>query len=75
MKKADWFIAIVFIAIGLVCMTISATSFMERPPAFFLRTLLTICVWIGFPSFILGSAYYVIQSMLNPKSKNNHNRN
>lgn len=69
MKKSDWLIAIVLMGLGILCMTISATSFLERPSASFLRTLLTICLWVGLPLFILGSGYYVIRSKLNRKSR------
>lgn len=74
MKKSDWLIALFLMGLGLMCMTISATSFMERPSASFLKTLLTICLWIGLPLFLLGSGYYLIQSKLNRRFKHHQTK-
>lgn len=60
MRKMDWIVAISFMGLGIMCMTVAAISFLEHPSVYFFRTLITICLWLGIPFIILGSSYYLL---------------
>ncbi|WP_336788507.1 hypothetical protein [Paenibacillus sp. MMO-177] len=62
MKRLDWFIAISLVAIGLSCLTMSATSIM-RPDSFhvYLSMLMGICLWTGIPILIAGIVYMIFK--------------
>lgn len=57
MKKGDWIFALFMMVMGLCCLTVSATSFLERPSDAYARTLLTLCLWVGVPLLLLWFIY------------------
>lgn len=60
MRKGDWLFALLMMAFGLVCLTVSATSLLERPFDSYVRTLLTLCLWVGVPLLLLVVIYLLI---------------
>jgi hypothetical protein len=60
MRWTEWVIAIALVAIGLSCLTVSATSMLSpdsiRP---YLHTFIQICLWAGIP-VLLAVFFYLI---------------
>ncbi|MEK8130571.1 hypothetical protein WMW72_21935 [Paenibacillus filicis] len=63
MKWMDWLVAFVLVAIGICCLTMSATS-MLHPGSFqsYMAAFLQICMWIGIPALIGGTLYLILKS-------------
>lgn len=57
MKKADWFIALIIIVLGLACLSISATSFGNLSLAQFSRQLGSFCIIIILSIVVTGWVY------------------
>ncbi|MEX2462384.1 MAG: hypothetical protein WD469_13975 [Paenibacillaceae bacterium] len=58
MKKIDWFIASTFIAMGLICLSISATSFLQKNTFMtYFHSMSRICLWVGVPFFLIVVIY------------------
>ncbi|RKQ18305.1 hypothetical protein D8M05_02590 [Oceanobacillus bengalensis] len=60
MKKIEWFLAVILIVIGLVCLTICATMWGSGSIRYYVTTFMHICFWIGFPGLVIGALYVII---------------
>lgn len=60
MKWIEWLVISSLVAIGLVCLTFSATALLDthsiQP---YLHMLVQICLWTGFPVLIVGLVYLI----------------
>ncbi|MFA7746158.1 hypothetical protein [Salinicoccus roseus] len=61
MKKIEWLIVVLLIAIGIMCLTASGTMMWGTGSIeSYLKTFLEICLWMGLPILIIGIVYFVI---------------
>ncbi|SEB05562.1 hypothetical protein SAMN05421743_11472 [Thalassobacillus cyri] len=62
MKKIEWFIILLLIGTGLMCLTLSATTMWaaESSGEAYLKTFLQLCLWMGIPLVIVGFVYFVL---------------
>ncbi|SDJ12350.1 hypothetical protein [Alteribacillus bidgolensis] len=62
MKGMDWVIAVSLMAIGLSCLTMSA-SWLFNPDTLkeYLDTFLVICLFAGIPAFLGGLLYWIFK--------------
>lgn len=62
MKWIEWVIAISLVAIGISCLTMSATSMMNPAAVHpYIYNLLRICMWIGIPALFAGVIYLLLK--------------
>jgi len=58
MKKSDWVLAMLFIFIGLSCLTMSAASSIRfHSIQSYANVCLQICLWGGFPLIVAAVVY------------------
>lgn len=70
MKKAEWLMAILFIGMGLTCMTISAVSFQNTPliPISGVIKIVVCLLFIVLLTFCLVRFYKIRKKRLNKKT-------
>lgn len=61
MKKIDWFIPLFFMAIGLICLTISASYYQTDALTSGLSMIRTSCIWIAIIGIIIYFIYRFIR--------------
>ncbi|MDR6224040.1 hypothetical protein JOE21_000028 [Desmospora profundinema] len=60
MKWIEWLVVLSLVAIGLACLTMSATAFLDTPSIQpYLHMLVRICLWIGLPVLVVGLGYWI----------------
>ncbi|MGZ9585179.1 hypothetical protein [Paenibacillus marinisediminis] len=65
MKKSDWFIALFFITIGLMCLTVSASYYRIDSLASGFGMIRSTCTWMA----IIGVVIYLIYRFLRFKQR------
>ncbi len=61
MKKIEWLIVALLIAMGLMCLTVSGTTMWGTESIeSYLKTFLQLCLWMGLPILITGIIYFII---------------
>jgi len=68
MKKVEWLITLSLVAIGLSCLTMSATV-MLNPNSIraYFHNLISICLWTGIPVLITGIIVLIVKRRGNRK--------
>ncbi|MEA3321484.1 MAG: hypothetical protein U9Q88_15855 [Bacillota bacterium] len=61
MKKIEIILSVVLIAVGLGCLTMSASMMFQHDISVYLETFIKICFWMGLPIFIAGVIYLIIK--------------
>jgi len=60
MKKIEWLIVTLLIVMGLMCLTVSATTMLGTESIEpYLKKFLHLCLWTGLPILIIGIVYLV----------------
>jgi len=59
MKWFEWFIAIVLVGLGLMCLTLSAMPRLHADIMGFIRTMVQLCFWMGLPVLLIGIIYMI----------------
>lgn len=63
MRWGDWLIVLCFVAIGLSCLTMSATWMLDHDSlSEYLHNFLKICLWTGIPALIVALIYVLIKT-------------
>lgn len=61
MKKTEWFIVTLLIVMGLLCLTVSATTVWDTATLqSYVTTFFRLCLWMGLPILLTGIAYFII---------------
>ncbi|WP_232697371.1 hypothetical protein [Brevibacillus daliensis] len=69
MKKTDWLIAVFFIAIGVMCLTISATFYQRGSSINSSSFMGTFCIWILMIGLVIYLIYFAFQIKQNRRKK------
>lgn len=62
MKELDWFIVMFLILVGLICLTMSASTMMDTiSMSSYFKKFVQICLWIGIPILLTELIYRLIK--------------
>ncbi|WP_182914803.1 hypothetical protein [Paenibacillus thiaminolyticus] len=65
MKKVDWLIAACFIAIGLMCLTVSASYYQNNSASGGWSVFESMCIWMA----IIGAVTYLMYRLVQFKQR------